>query len=96
MADISYVKGRLEGLFDMVSLLRELLTEDVANNYDVLQKMVDRVYVELGEILDVVGSNVPSAVEKAESILASKMGKAKGVHTKDVITELISKKGDGE
>ncbi|HIP74550.1 MAG TPA: hypothetical protein EYH14_02805 [Euryarchaeota archaeon] len=97
MADISYVKGRLEGLFELVALLRDLVHEDIDGSFEMLQKMVDHIYVELGDILDIMGSEVPAAVDKAESIMASKMGrlKSKGVKAKDVLSELMSKKEEG-
>jgi len=102
MADISYVKGRLEGLFELVSLLKDLVHDDILRDVDVenlsgsaemLQKMVDHIYVELGEILDIMGSDVSSAAKRAESIMASRVSKVKkkGVKAKDVLSELLTK-----
>lgn len=98
MADVSYVKGRLEGLFELVTLLKDLVHGDVSGSGEMLQKMVDHVYVELGEILDIMGSDVPANAKKAASIVASKVSEAKagGVKAKDVLSELLTKSDEGE
>lgn len=98
MADISYVKGRLEGLFELVTLLKDLVHGDVDGSVEMIQKMVDHIYVELGEILDILGSSAPSAAKKAESVLASKVreAKKKGSKAKDVLSELLTRSEEGE
>ncbi len=95
MADISYVKGRLEGLFELVTLLKDMVHGDVSGSSEMFQKMVDHVYVELGEILDVLGSSAPSNAKRAESVVSEVVKKEKtpstGVKAKDVLSELLTK-----
>jgi len=95
MADLSYVKGRLEGLFELVTLLKDMVHGDVSGSAEMLQKMVDHIYVELGEILDVMGSDAPANAKKTVSIVAESAKKEKasdaGVKAKDVLSELLTK-----
>ncbi len=95
MADLSYVKGRLEGLFELVTLLKDLVHGDVEGSAEMLQKMVDHIYVELGEILDVLGSSAPATAKKADSVVSVVKKEAKqpstGVKAKDVLSELLTK-----
>ncbi|NPA76616.1 MAG: hypothetical protein GXN93_02585 [Candidatus Diapherotrites archaeon] len=96
MADLSYVKGRLEGLFELVTLLKDVVHGNMEGSPEMLQKMVDHVYVELGEILDVLGSSAAASVEKKESPIVHKVQEAKQsqsgpVKAKDVLSELLTK-----
>ena len=97
MADLSYVKGRLEGLFELVTLLKDVVHGNMEGSPEMLQKMVDHVYVELGEILDVLGSPAAASVTKAETPITHKIAEAKSgssgqsVKARDVLSELLTK-----
>ncbi|MDN5358700.1 MAG: hypothetical protein PWP76_543 [Candidatus Diapherotrites archaeon] len=98
MADISYVKGRLEGLFELVTLLKDMAHGNVEGSGELLQKMVDHIYVELGEILDVLGSDVTTTSNNAPPVIVKgsereREGKT-GVKAKDVLSELLTKTED--
>ena len=93
--DMSYVRGRLEGLFELVTLLKDMVHGDVSGSAEMLQKMVDHVYTELGEILDIMGSSVAPHVERSAAPVAHKVAEAKSeskgpVKAKDVLSELLT------
>jgi len=98
MADISYVKGRLEGLFELVTLLKDMVHGDISGSAEMLQKMVDHIYVELGEILDVLGSEAAANVKKSLPIASGSPKGTKssgsGVKAKDVLSELLTKQDE--
>ncbi len=96
MADLSYVKGRLEGLFELVTLLKDMAHGDVSGSPEMLQKMVDHIYVELGEILDVLGSNAAADARKTVPIVSKAAKKESGsaVKAKDVLSELLTKEDE--
>ncbi len=104
MADLSYVKGRLEGLFELVTLLKDVVHGNMDGSPEMLQKMVDHVYVELGEILDVLGSTAASSAPVQKQVASSepapikqKVSEAKSsssgraVNARDVLSELLTK-----
>ncbi len=93
--DMSYVRGRLEGLFELVTLLKDMVHGDVSGSAEMLQKMVDHVYTELGEILDIMGSSAVTHVEHKAAPVAHKVEEAKSeskgpVKAKDVLSELLT------
>ncbi len=92
MKSEDYVKGRLEGLFQLVSLLRELVTEEEAKS-SIVQKLVEHIYIEIEEILEYLGEEVhPVVKEKVKTAKESKDVKEKVTASYDVLSELIQKK----
>ncbi len=95
MKSEDYVKGRLEGLFQLVSLLKEVVTEEDAKT-TIVQKLVDHIYTEIEEILDYLGEDVhPSVKEKLSTAKQATDVKEKVTASYDVLSELIQKKSEG-
>lgn len=94
MPDITYIKGRLEGLFELVSLLREVLQEEGSES-KIVQRLVEHIYAEVEEILDALGSH-PSVPSEKVQLLKQKIREAKTkdekekiVKSYDVLSELL-------
>ncbi len=68
------MRGKLEGIFSLVSIIREIMYEGGDNK--VMQKLVEQVYLELDSLLEHMGSSVkrsePPKVEKKEEQPATK------------------------
>jgi undecaprenyl pyrophosphate synthase len=92
MKSEDYIKGRLEGLYQLVSLLRDVITEEDAKG-TIVQKLVDHIYVEIEEILDSMGEQVhPEIKEKVKTAKQSQDVHSKVSASYDVLSELIQKK----
>ena len=95
MKSEEYVKGRLEGLFQLVSLLKEVVTEEEAKT-TIVQRLVDHIYTEIEEILDYLGKEVhPAVKEKLTTAKQTEDVKEKVAASYDVLSELIQKKTEG-
>ncbi len=98
---IEYVKGRLEGLFELVSILRETVHE--GGDEKIIERLVEHIYSEIEEILEQLGSHPspPIPHEKIniakQKIVESKTAppKEKVVKSYDVLSELL-KSAQGE
>lgn len=99
MVDLSYIKGRLEGLFELVSLLRETVKEGEATSPKLVERLVEHIYAELGEILDSLGSapNVQEKVTALKQKIAEAKAKSSGgaVQSYDVLSEILKKGQQG-
>ncbi len=94
---MSYIRGRLEGLFELVSLLREAVSEEGTSSKLVV-RLVEHVYAELQEILDSIGANTNVAAKVAAMKQKIAEAKAKGggsVQTYDVLSEILKKQQQG-
>ena len=94
MNDISYIKGRLEGLFGLVTLLREMVQE-TEQGHPMVERIVEHVYTELEEILENMGSHpdtvgVAGHLKKRLQEAKKADPKTKVVQSYDVLTELIA------
>ncbi len=98
---MAYIKGRLEGLFELVSLLRELVKEGEGTSPRLVERLVEHIYAELGEILDSLGAT--TNVQEKVAVLKQKIAEAKAkssekgsaVQSYDVLSEIL-KKGQKE
>ena len=95
MKSEEYVRGRLEGLFQLVSLLKEVVGEEEAKS-SIVQRLVDHIYVEIEEILNYLGEEVhPVVKQKIEEAKKSPSVQEKVTTSYDVLSELIQKKTEG-
>ncbi len=85
-----YIRGRLEGLFQLVSLLREIITEDEAKT-TIVQRLVEHIYTEIEEILEQMGEEV-NVKEKVSEIKKKDDVKEKVTVSYDVLSDLIQKR----
>lgn len=96
MKSEDYVRGRLEGLFQLVTLLREVISEEEPKS-KIVEHLVDHIYQEIEEILDYLGEDVhPSVKEKIETAKSSPSVQEKVSTSYDVLSELIQKKMNTE
>ena len=100
MVDLSYIKGRLEGLFELVSLLRETVKEGEATSPKLVERLVEHIYAELEEILDNLGAS--TNVQERATALKKKIDEAKAkkasggaVQSYDVLSEILKKGQQG-
>ena len=92
MKSEEYIKGRLEGLYQLVSLLRDVITEEDVKG-TIVQKLVDHIYVEIEEILENMGEQIsPEIKEKVKTAKQSPDVHSKVSASYDVLSELIQKK----
>lgn len=92
MKSEDYVKGRLEGLFQLVSLLKEVVSEGEAKG-NIVERLVDHIYTEIEDILSYLGEEVhPVVKEKIATAKQSQDVKEKVSTSYDVLSELIQKK----
>ena len=89
MKSEDYVRGRLEGLFQLVSLLKEVVSEEESKS-PIVQRLVDHIYSEVEQILDYLGEEAPKRV----IVEAKKKNdvKEKVTTSYDVLSEIIQKK----
>ncbi len=95
--NIDYVKGRLEGLFELVSILRETVHE--GGDEKIVERLVEHIYAEIEEILGTLGAHPNPPVPKEKIIVAKKKieeakaapmpPKEKVVKSYDVLSELL-------
>ncbi len=96
MKSEEYVRGRLEGLFQLVSLLKEVISEEEAQG-KIVQHLVDHIYEEIEEILEYLGEEVhPEVKEKVATAKTSTNVQQKVSTSYDVLSELIQKKMNTE
>ncbi len=92
MKSEDYVKGRLEGLFQLVSLLREIIGEEEAKS-TIVQRLVEHIYEEIEEILEYLGEEIhPEVKKKVEEAKAAPTVQEKVTTSYDVLSELVQKK----
>ena len=89
-----YIKGRLEGLFQLVSLLREIITEEEAKS-TIVQRLVEHIYAEIEEILEYLGEEGVKVKEKVKEVKAKPDVKEKVTVSYDVLSDLIQKRLEG-
>ena len=92
MESEDYVKGRLEGLFQLVSFLREILTEEDAKS-TIVQRLVEHIYEEIENILEYLGEDVhPDVKKKVEEAKSAPTVEEKVTASYDVLSQLVQKK----
>ncbi|NPA86935.1 MAG: hypothetical protein GXO00_02915 [Candidatus Diapherotrites archaeon] len=95
MKSEEYVRGRLEGLFQLVSLLKEVVNEEEAKS-SIVQRLVEHIYTEIEEILEYLGEEVHHEVKKKiEVVKQTPNVEEKVAASYDVLSELIQKKTEG-
>ena len=96
MRSEEYVRGRLEGLFQLVSLLKEVIGEEDVKS-SIVQHLVDHIYSEIEEILEYLGEETRVDIKrKVEEAKSSPTVQEKVSASYDVLAELIQKKMNTE
>ena len=94
MKSEDYVRGRLEGLFQLVTFLRELIGEEGAKT-SIVQRLVEHIYEEIEDILEYLGEIHPEVKEKVQSGKEAPTVEEKLSTSYDVLSELVQKKVGG-